>query len=396
MFLSHIWKTGQDQCATMKRQLSAMLPGVSVFLDVDDLRSIDALEEEISASAVIMIFVSKGYFLSANCLREVNATLSQEKRSCLVFDPVRGGGPLHDIEAECNSDIRPQVFGLPEAKRDLIAWHRFKDFQLVTLKLIAEQLLLGGPQSGHVKKLHLCVPGEVQRQRLAFTKRVVVYASPNNPRAWAVAKDVASAMDDRIEVTSDETNDAITHFLLYLNEQTYLESGEELAEELRRARAAGSTIKLVMVHENDHERGGCEFGIFFDGRTPQDLHDSGIYDALALALYSSCFWPVSVALVAKAFGATIASGNRLRGSSFTTASALRTGEPRSIVCAAVRACIAAGSSATAGDGERASTSVHSGPLLAVRATLRRPAPHSVISWVPPALPRLEVPEDVRV
>ena len=33
---------------------------------VDDLRSIDALEEEISASAVIMIFVSKGYFLSAS------------------------------------------------------------------------------------------------------------------------------------------------------------------------------------------------------------------------------------------------------------------------------------------------------------------------------------------
>ena len=33
---------------------------------VDDLRSIDALEEEISASAVIMLFVSKGYFLSAS------------------------------------------------------------------------------------------------------------------------------------------------------------------------------------------------------------------------------------------------------------------------------------------------------------------------------------------
>ena len=157
-------------------------------------------------------------------------------------------------------------------------------FQLVTLKLIAEQLLLGGPRSGHVKKLHLCVPGEVQRQRLTFSRRVVVYASPNNPRAWAVAKDIASAMDDRIEVTSDETNDAITHFLLYLNDQTYLESGEELAEELRRARAAGSSIKLVMVHENDQERGGCEFGIFFDGRTPQDLNDSGIYDVRACSL----------------------------------------------------------------------------------------------------------------
>ena len=64
MFLSHIWGTGQDCCATIKRQLKLMVPGASVFLDVDDLKSIDALEQYISGSAVIMIFVSKGYFLS--------------------------------------------------------------------------------------------------------------------------------------------------------------------------------------------------------------------------------------------------------------------------------------------------------------------------------------------
>ena len=46
----------------------------------------------------------------SDCLREVNATLSQEKRSCLVF-------------------------GLPEAKRDLIAWHRFKDVHAPLLVL---------------------------------------------------------------------------------------------------------------------------------------------------------------------------------------------------------------------------------------------------------------------
>lgn len=28
------WETGQDQCASIKRQLAAMLPGVSIFLDV--------------------------------------------------------------------------------------------------------------------------------------------------------------------------------------------------------------------------------------------------------------------------------------------------------------------------------------------------------------------------
>ena len=35
MFLSHIWGSGQDQCATIKRQLNLVLPGISIFLDVD-------------------------------------------------------------------------------------------------------------------------------------------------------------------------------------------------------------------------------------------------------------------------------------------------------------------------------------------------------------------------
>ena len=64
LFLSHIWGTGQDQCATIKRQLKILVPSASVFLDVDDLQSTDALEKYIVQSAMIMIFVSKGYFFS--------------------------------------------------------------------------------------------------------------------------------------------------------------------------------------------------------------------------------------------------------------------------------------------------------------------------------------------
>ena len=37
LFLSHIWSTGQDANATIKRQLCLLMPGVSIFLDVDDL-----------------------------------------------------------------------------------------------------------------------------------------------------------------------------------------------------------------------------------------------------------------------------------------------------------------------------------------------------------------------
>ena len=134
MFLSHIWGTGQDQCATIKRQLKIMLPGASVFLDVDDLQSIDALEEYIYSSAVVTIFASLGYFLSKNCMREVHATVNQNKPLCLVFDPVRGGAPLHDVEDECGADLRPKIFGHGAAKRDVIVWHRIKDVCLYTLK----------------------------------------------------------------------------------------------------------------------------------------------------------------------------------------------------------------------------------------------------------------------
>jgi carbonic anhydrase len=45
------------------------VPGVSIFLDVDDLKSIDQLEAYVDGTAVVMIFVSKGYFKSTNCAR---------------------------------------------------------------------------------------------------------------------------------------------------------------------------------------------------------------------------------------------------------------------------------------------------------------------------------------
>ena len=215
----------------------------------------------------------------------MQATLDQKKPLCIVIDPVRGGAPLHEIEAECAAHLHHLIFGPPQAKRDIITWHRIKDFQLVSIKLLAEQLLigclrerslLGGPDNS----MALFVPGELQRQKLVLSRRVVVYASPHNPGALAVAKDIASAMDGQIKVTSDpEVMTVATHFLLYLNDQTYLHAaGIKLAEELRRAREAESTIEVLMVHENDPERGGCEFSIFFDGRTPPDLKQGGIYD----------------------------------------------------------------------------------------------------------------------
>ena len=61
-----------------------------------------------------------------DCLREVNATIEQEKRFCVAVDLVRGGAPLSEIEAECNEKMRLDIFGSSSARRNVIIWHRVK------------------------------------------------------------------------------------------------------------------------------------------------------------------------------------------------------------------------------------------------------------------------------
>jgi len=151
------------------------------------------------------------------------------------------------------------------------------------------------------------VPGELLRQILGFEQRVVLYTSPHNPGVRALAAELEQAYTD-ISTTEVLTlggtavsSASQTHFLLYLNHDTYLDdAGTQLAEELRRARAAN--VPIVMAHENDDKRGGCEFVRFFS-TTPNDLISGGLYKALAFACYPGLHRAVSMALLAKALGA---------------------------------------------------------------------------------------------
>ena len=106
----------------IKRQLCLLLLGVSVFLDVDDLQDIGELENYIHASSVIMIFVSKGFFKSKNCLRETCSTVAKAKPIALMYDSVRGGATLEAIkQEECPAEFRSIFDG-----RRVIEWHRIK------------------------------------------------------------------------------------------------------------------------------------------------------------------------------------------------------------------------------------------------------------------------------
>ena len=70
----------------IKRCIQLLLPSAVVFLDVDDLEEIGKLEWYIDASACVMIFLSKGYFLSRNCLREARQTVEKQIPIVLVHE----------------------------------------------------------------------------------------------------------------------------------------------------------------------------------------------------------------------------------------------------------------------------------------------------------------------
>ena len=346
LFLSHVWGTGQDQCATIKRQLCILLPGVSIFLDVDDLRDIGELETYVDKSAVCMLFVSKGYFVSKNCLREAVCALELEKPLALVHDPVRGGAALDFImNEECPARLLSPIFD----NRSIIMWHRIADFQLVSLKLLAEQMLLGSPEYRREAALELEVPGELSAARLRFPTPVLLYTSPNNAGVLAAARSIlkemptfrststtpsaiaglAETMQKEEEANrsaeaaararkglhfalpssgagfGNKKKEEATHFLLYLNTETFVgEAGEVFAEQVRTARAVN--MPILMLHETDPAAGGCEFSKFFQ-TTPHDLIADGLYGALAMSFLPHPFRTVSVKAAAKSIGAVEAS-----------------------------------------------------------------------------------------
>jgi hypothetical protein len=174
LFISHNWDN-QDAAATIKRQLQRLLPHCAIFLDIDDLVNVNDLEANVAASGAMLILLgSTHYFRSHNCKREMLAAQAHKVPLILVHEsnPTKNGAPLSDLKEACPDELRDFVFGrskpsaherqLANARpvrrntagssshREVIAWHRTIDFQLVSLAQIGEQLLLASPLSAAI------------------------------------------------------------------------------------------------------------------------------------------------------------------------------------------------------------------------------------------------------
>ena len=112
--------------------------------------------------------------------------------------------------------------------------------------------------------------------------------------------------------TAAEGGGSITHFLLYLNDETFGGmQGEALAQELRAARAAG--LVVVLVHEQRSQFGAVDFDRMFHV-TPADLVKDGLYRQIATSLHDSPLHvAVAVALIVEGLGAKRTDASRFSG-----------------------------------------------------------------------------------
>ena len=109
---------------------------------------------------------------------------------------MRGGAPLKTIiEEECPVEMRDHIF--TNAKMPVITFHRIKDFQLVTMKLLAQETLAECPnfKGKHVStssadllagpNVDLKLPGEVRR---ALAPALALALAPSLALALALTR----------------------------------------------------------------------------------------------------------------------------------------------------------------------------------------------------------------
>ena len=286
----------------------------------------------VSRTATLLIFLGskpEKYFESPNCLRELaEANRTQANRAEANWKPNRT--PLivvHDGSTKafrkalrsasrplgkCPEDHWRFFLEATEWPRPIIPWHRARDFQNVCLALIAERVLRSSPGYSHVSALPLGLPDDLRDRQLRLKQPAIVAYSPSNDGVRRVvdAMDKLIKLDGPSQVNwrrahADDSDDkeGITHFLVYLNDHTFKDpnpSESQLANDLRFAIA--EKIKIVLVHENDPDLGGCEFDLFFQ-TTPRDLIRDNLFGTLAIGWHPDEFRDISCKQLAYALGA---------------------------------------------------------------------------------------------
>lgn len=302
------------QARAIKAQLGALIPGLRVFLDVDDLTDIGALEALIDATDAVVVFLGgstadgverSDYMRSRNCLRELRRAV--ERKKSIVFvnetDPQHGAVSMATHRRDCPEELRHALDEHP-----IVPWYRVKEYGQVrddapqpmrnhehmgltapcdavqvSLRQIAQVVLEG----------ELRLPGELLHAPLHIAPLPAgafhLYAPSSAAEVVALLRaEVSGRASERLserasplQITSDpDERFAAQKFLLYLNLSTWNDTGLQAEVEA----ALDHEMPLLLVHEQRAGHGAVPFGTIIE-RTPRALLERGIFKSLAVPLY---------------------------------------------------------------------------------------------------------------
>ena len=311
----------QDASHTIVRKLQLLLPDIKIWLDVDNLDDLGKLDKAVQGSAVVIVFLSKGYFRSANCRRELYAALGAGKPILAVqeTDEDKGGASMEELMNECREycvdeapPSHPAYQGPDEVMKAIfldlppVIWVRVADFQLQSLKLLTQRVLLHLPYykedaadlAGGIK-----VAGELGPLRFSDPIRILTCAG--NTGAQSVARELAAAaagpgsasqvsLADAEEAFAADDGPTGTHtkeqcrLLVYLNEATFSDGhgGAQTCKLIKQALGCG--VQVSLAHEQDPAAGGCSFRLFLE-QAPEELQRPpySLFQSVAVPLFPS-------------------------------------------------------------------------------------------------------------
>jgi len=345
-FLSHVWGTGQDQMRVVKERLVEMIPDLHVFLDVDDLTE-GNIEGYIEPTTTILVYCTKGYFTSKNCIRELVASTAMRKPiiPLIDLDESHGGLSLEEVRRQLvEADARHAYWGFRTQESNQegpiwpgsdalhkhlfdgepIEWNRIGHFQDVSMRLIAERILdhsLGDPLKTVAGTTY--IPGSLLAQKVDQLGppggQFHLCCSELNPGALNLIEELCTCcgMSLKVNVIPETNHDlCITtnvdqvgmcdQMLVYLTAQTWTRGQDSEAFGAEVMKAMDNGTRLLLAHEmpgmGQDARYGVEFSSFFssaDGATPSSLLARGIYGQIAVPLKGGEWREVSIRLVAK-------------------------------------------------------------------------------------------------
>jgi len=312
------WASGQDQSRIIKQRLMELLPGISCFLDVDDLqRKRGKGADLVHASKFFLLFCSRGFFDSEPCMKELLCALRERKPIIIVGEPIEYHGGL-TIDEACEqlsvaydhfskhdwwTELLPTQMKCKEIERFLfdqheaIEWARVGDHQDTAMRLIATRLIANQPE--------VYVQGELARAPIRVPKWRAgphVFFSEYNRGAGGLASELVALSKGVLRVTADEEElPSCGVMLLYLNAQTWDGPAKSVSAVVNHvALALDRGLPLLLAHEEpglhdqakDH-RYPISF-VHLEKLTPRTLRGRRIYSDIATSLKAGSLRPTSL------------------------------------------------------------------------------------------------------